>query len=88
MRLSPYYPDLNPIELVCVSMNQNVVDRNVDFNLKVIANLCHAFCHQLTYTECKSRCQSVEKEKSIHREKSFASPDNGSDGDVSDDSNT
>nr|CAH7738719.1 unnamed protein product [Callosobruchus chinensis] len=34
LRLPPYHPHLNPIELVWSSLKQYVAERNVDFNFK------------------------------------------------------
>nr|CAH7734875.1 unnamed protein product [Callosobruchus chinensis] len=34
LRLPPYHPDLNPIELAYASLKQYVAERNVDFNFE------------------------------------------------------
>nr|CAH7717815.1 unnamed protein product [Callosobruchus chinensis] len=39
LRLPPYHPDLDPIELVWASLKQYVAERNVDFNIKHITKL-------------------------------------------------
>nr|CAH7728044.1 unnamed protein product [Callosobruchus chinensis] len=43
LRLPPYHPDLNPIELVWGSLKQYVAERNVDFNFKHVEKYCDQF---------------------------------------------
>jgi transposase len=39
LRLPPYHPDLNPIELVWASMKQHVAKNNVIFNFSDVIKL-------------------------------------------------
>lgn len=56
LRLPPYHPDLNPIELVWESLKRYVLDRNV-FTLKQIETLCDQFFNEFTVDEWILRCK-------------------------------
>nr|CAH7768318.1 unnamed protein product [Callosobruchus chinensis] len=43
LRIPPYHPDLNPMELVWAALKQYVAERNVDFNFKHVGKYCDEF---------------------------------------------
>jgi transposase len=46
IRLPPYHPDLNPIELVRADVKQLVGAENVSFNLDEVAKKCGKWFHE------------------------------------------
>ena len=56
LRLPPYHPDLNPIELVWASLKQYVAERNTDFCFKTVERLCDDFFRNFSEEEWKKRC--------------------------------
>lgn len=61
LRLPPYHPDLNPIELVWASLKQFVASRNVTFKLEAVKELCEEFFTSFSVNEWKSRCDHAKK---------------------------
>lgn len=60
LRLPPYHPDLNPIELVWASLKQYVAQRNVQFNFKTVERLCDEFFASFSTEEWKKRCEHAK----------------------------
>lgn len=66
VRLPPYHPDLNPIELVWAALKEYVAKKNVSFSFEKVAGYCDDFFQQFTVKEWKSRC-----DRAIRFEKEF-----------------
>lgn len=61
LRLPPYHPDFNPIELVWASMKQYVSSRNTTFLLKDVEQLCNEFFSAFSQEEWQDRCAHTVK---------------------------
>ncbi|XP_072389589.1 uncharacterized protein [Diabrotica undecimpunctata] len=61
LRLPPYHPEFNPIELVWASMKNYVAQRNVSFNFKDVEVLCNQFFETFSEDEWKSRCENAKQ---------------------------
>lgn len=61
LRLPPYHPDLNPIELVWASLKQHVGKYNVTFKLNDVKKLCDEFFHEFSAEEWATRCRNAIK---------------------------
>lgn len=69
LRLPPYHPDLNPIELVWASLKQYVAQKNVDFTLKTVERLCDEFFESFSNHEWKKRCEHAKGFEKFFMEK-------------------
>lgn len=69
LRLPPYHPDLNPIELVWASMKQFVADRNVEYKLNATEKLCDEFFSTFSLNEWKTRCEHARKAEKFFMDK-------------------
>lgn len=59
LRLPPYHPDLNPIELIWATVKNNVAQKNVSFKLEDVKVLAEYEFNQIGTEEWKKRCQHV-----------------------------
>ncbi|GLV38172.1 hypothetical protein CBL_12818 [Carabus blaptoides fortunei] len=62
LRLPPYHPDLNPIEMMWASLKQDVGSKNVTFKLSDTQKLCEEwFSAEERKAEWSNRCRHVCK---------------------------
>lgn len=61
LRLPPYHPDLNPIELIWATVKNNVSQRNVTFKLENVKQLTEEEFKKIGVEEWKKRCDHVIK---------------------------
>jgi transposase len=61
VRLPPYHPDLNPIELIWAKVKRNVAKRNTTFKLHDIWKLAEEEFASVTVEDWKSMCNHVIK---------------------------
>lgn len=69
LRLPPYHPDLNPIELVWASLKQFVAEKNLNFNFKTVEHLCDEFFNSFSEDDWRKRCEHAEKFEKFYMEK-------------------
>lgn len=60
LRLPPYHPDLNPIEMVWSLLKENVAKRNVSFKLAEVQQLVVEICSHITKEQWLSRVNHVK----------------------------
>jgi hypothetical protein len=56
LRLPPYHPDLNPIELIWSLLKANVARKNVLFSMEAVQKLVESTCQSITSEDWLSRC--------------------------------
>lgn len=61
LRLPPYHPDLNPIELIWATIKNAVAKLNVTFKLDDVSRLAQIEFAKITPVEWKKRCDHVIK---------------------------
>jgi plasmid maintenance system antidote protein VapI len=61
LRLPPYHPDLNPIELIWVSVKEYVARKNVSFRLDDAMKLAEEKFNIITKEEWSSRCNNARQ---------------------------
>lgn len=61
LRLPPYHPDLNPIELVWASLKQYVAKKNLSFTITYVQQLCDNFFDEFSAAEWKKCCDHAIK---------------------------
>lgn len=61
VRLPPYHPDLNPIELVWADMKAYVAERNVHFTLTEVMKLTDDFFKQFSVEKWGSKCEKAKR---------------------------
>jgi transposase len=61
LRLPPYHPDLNPIELIWASIKEYVTRKNVSFCLDYAMKLAEEMFNIVTKEEWSSRCNNAHQ---------------------------
>lgn len=61
LRLPPYHPDLNPIEMIWATVKEHIKKKNVKFTVDSVTALAHEKFNQITVDDWKSRCAHVVK---------------------------
>jgi hypothetical protein len=61
LRLPPYHPDLNPIELIWASVKEYVARKNVSFRLDDAMKLAEEKFNIITEEEWSSRCNNARQ---------------------------
>lgn len=69
LRLPPYHPDLNPIEMIWADVKKYVGSRNVDFKLANVKKLCEERFAMIGEEEWKSRCDHVQTKENEYAAK-------------------
>ena len=85
LRLPPYHPDLNPIELIWSEMKQWVGRNNTTFKMKDVENLCHQAFNEIGPDKWKKACDHVKKTEMIYYEQERILEDTIQDGGEGDD---
>lgn len=68
LRLPPYHPDLNPIEMIWCCLKQKVGKRNVSFSMTAIQQMVKEVCENITRDNWLSRVNHVKKNEQIYRD--------------------
>lgn len=61
LRLPPYHPDLNPIEMMWGIVKNYVAKKNVTFNMNDVIKLCEEMFSSITKEDCSPLCEKVIK---------------------------
>lgn len=61
LRLPPYHPDLNPIELIWATVKDYIKQKNVKLCLQTVLQLAAEKFAQITPEDWKKRCEHVKK---------------------------
>lgn len=69
LRLPPYHPDLNPIELIWSDLKNWVSSRNVTFKIEDVQKLCEEKFNLITKEDWEIRCRHVLKIEQEYIEK-------------------
>ncbi|KAJ9595987.1 hypothetical protein L9F63_012808 [Diploptera punctata] len=69
LRLPPYHPDLNPIELIWGDVKQWVGSKNVSFKIKDVEMLCRERFKEIGKKEWENVCNKVEENEHEYWEK-------------------
>lgn len=59
LRLPPYHPDLNPIELIWATVKNNVAARNINFKMEDVRKLTEEEFSRITQEDWQQRCKHV-----------------------------
>lgn len=68
LRLPPYHPDLNPIELIWGDLKQWVARRNTTFKMKDVENLCRQGFSEIGEEKWRNACAHVQKIEDMYCE--------------------
>lgn len=68
LRLPPYHPDLNPIELIWSLLKDRVAKKNVTFNMDAVEHLVKETCDSITEEEWRKRCEHTRKIEEAYME--------------------
>lgn len=66
LRLPPYHPDLNPIELVWATIKGNVAKKNTTFKLNDVSRLAEYEFNEFTDEDWRKRCDHILKNESTY----------------------
>uniref|UniRef100_A0A8D9E559 Tc1-like transposase DDE domain-containing protein n=1 Tax=Cacopsylla melanoneura TaxID=428564 RepID=A0A8D9E559_9HEMI len=69
LRLPPYHPDLNPIELVWSQLKGRVAKRNVNFSMSEVTKLVTEECNAITEEDWRSCCNHTRKIEEAYMER-------------------
>lgn len=61
LRLPPYHPDLNPIEMIWATVKSHIKRKNVKFTVESVKTLAVQKFSEITVDDWKSRCAHVKK---------------------------
>lgn len=61
LRLPPYHPDLNPIELIWGLMKHNIAKENITFTTDSVMKLVEETCASITKEDWLNRCEHCKK---------------------------
>ena len=67
LRLPPYHPDLNPIELIWNQIKQKVASRNVTHSINNVLTLAHEAVAEVSVSDWEKSCLHVEKIEAEYR---------------------
>ncbi|KAJ4427109.1 hypothetical protein ANN_24724 [Periplaneta americana] len=68
LRLPPYHPDLNPLEMIWADAKQWVANRNTTFKIADVMALCRQSFEEIRVDKWKNVCRHSEKVKSDYFE--------------------
>lgn len=71
LRLPPYHPDLNPIELIWANIKGYVSMRNVTFKMENVIPLCNDAFSRIGKDEWQAVCTKVKKVESDYFQREF-----------------
>jgi transposase len=69
LRLPPYHPELNPIEMIWSEIKRYVAEKNITFNLNNTKQLCEEKISAMTASDWDKRCTHVVKIEKEYLEK-------------------
>lgn len=69
LRLPPYHPELNPIEMIWSEIKRYVAEKNITFNLNNTKQLCEEKLSAMTASDWDKRCTHVVKIEKEYLEK-------------------